>query len=85
VSQWNATEYHCSADGLRVEREARHGEGAHLGHLLLAFTQDGIDYIASIHGYTDANFDVLKRLVASLSLVPPPSHGAPNDGSIPNS
>jgi hypothetical protein len=71
VSQWNATEYRCSSNGLRVERDARHGEGAHLGHLMLAFTQDGIDYIASIHGYTDANFNVLSRFVASVVLIRP--------------
>jgi hypothetical protein len=70
VSQWNATEYRCSSDSNRVQRAARHGEGAHLSHLLLAWTQDGIDYDASIHGYTDANFNVLRRLVASLVLVP---------------
>jgi hypothetical protein len=85
VSQWNATEYRCSSDELRVEREARHGEGAHLGHLLLVWIQDGIDYIASIHGYTDANFRVLTRLLASISLVPPLSHNVPADSSIPSS
>jgi hypothetical protein len=38
VSRWTAIEYRCSKDSNRVGRQARHGEGAHLGHLLLEWS-----------------------------------------------
>jgi hypothetical protein len=50
-----------------------HGEGAHAGHLLVEWTDSGIDYIASAHGHTAANLDLLKRLVGSVRLIPPGS------------
>ena len=62
-------EYRCSNDALLVQRDARHGEGAHLGHLLLAWDQDGIDYAASAHGYTEVNLMLLRQLVGSMALV----------------
>ena len=62
-------EYRCSNDALLVQREARHGEGAQLGHLLLAWNQDGIDYTASAHGYTEVNLMLLRQLVGSMDLV----------------
>ena len=71
VSQRRVTEYRCSDDGLTVQRQARHGEGAQLGHLLLAWKQGGVDYAVSAHGYTSVNLAILKRLVASTTLVAP--------------
>jgi hypothetical protein len=71
VSQWTAIEYRCSKDNNRVERYARHGEGAHVGHLLLEWSQEGTDYIASAHGHTTANLDLLKKLISSMTLIAP--------------
>ena len=66
---WATTEYSCPADSLRVEREARHGEGAYVGHLVLSWSQNGVNYIASVHGHTTANVTFLKQLVTSVTLV----------------
>jgi hypothetical protein len=71
AGRWTANEYSCSSDTLAVQREARHGEGAYLGHLLFAWSQDGIDYIASAHGHTIVNRDLLVQLVGSMTLIPP--------------
>jgi hypothetical protein len=71
VDHWTASEYNCPSDSLTVQREAMHGEGAHAGHLLLLWHRDGVDYIASAHGHTTTNLDLLKRLVSSMTLIPP--------------
>ena len=71
VGQRTLTKYRCPNDSLRIQREAMHGEGAHVGHLLVEWTEAGIDYIASAHGNTTANLDLLKRLVGSVQLVAP--------------
>ena len=71
AGSWTTTEYRCPNDSFAVQREARHGEGAHAGHLLLEWSRDGIDYIASAHGHTTVNLDLLKRLVGSMTLIPP--------------
>jgi hypothetical protein len=73
VSHWTTTEYRCPSDSLRVQREAMHGEGAQVGHLVLTWRQDGIDYTASAHGHTTTNLNLLKRLVESISLTAPES------------
>jgi hypothetical protein len=69
ISQRRITEYRCSDDALTVQRQARHGEGAHLGHLLLEWKQGGVDYVVSAHGYSSVNLALLRRLVASMTLV----------------
>ena len=66
-----ATEYRCTNDTLRVQRDARHGEGAYVGHLLLTWRQDGIDYTVSAHGHTAVNLALVKRLAGSLDLLAP--------------
>ena len=73
VSQWTAIEYRCPKDSNRVQRQARHGEGSHAGHLLLEWSQQGTDYIASAHGHTTANLDLLKQLISSMTLIAPGS------------
>jgi hypothetical protein len=73
VGRWTASEWRCPNDSVLVQREAMHGEGAHVGHLLLEWSQDGIDYVASAHGPTAANLDLLRRLVASMTLISPGS------------
>jgi hypothetical protein len=71
VHRWTVAQYNCPEDSAVVEREAMHGEGAYTGHLLFAWTQNGIDYIASAHGHTAVNRQLLRQLVESMSLVPP--------------
>ena len=71
VGPWTATEYTCPNNSVIVQREAMHGEGAHAGHLLLEWNQDGIDYLASAHGHTATNLALLKQLVSSMTLIPP--------------
>ncbi len=67
--------FSCPNDSLQVEREARHGEGAYVGHLALVWDSHGIRYIASAHGHTTANLIMLKRFVRSTVLVQPPASG----------
>ena len=71
AGQWNTTAYDGSNDSLTVQRTATHGEGAYLGHALLNWNQDGIDYIASAHGQTAVNRALLVGLVQSMTLTPP--------------
>ena len=65
------TEYSCTNDSLRVQRDARHGEGAYVGHLLLSWSANGIDYAVSAHGHTQANLALVKRLAASITFTAP--------------
>lgn len=65
------TEYRCTNDSLRVERDARHGEGAYVGHLLLVWSANGIDCAVSAHGHTKANLTLLKRFAASVKSTAP--------------
>jgi hypothetical protein len=71
AGRWNTIAYRCSNDSLAVQRAATHGEGAYQGHTLLTWDQGGIDYIASAHGQTAPNRDLLVRLVQSMTLIPP--------------
>jgi hypothetical protein len=65
------TEFNCPEDSVIVQREARHGEGAHAGHLLFEWNLDGIDYLASAHGHTSVNRELLKNVVTSVVLARP--------------
>jgi hypothetical protein len=71
VGLWTATAFTCPNDSVIVQREARHGEGAHAGHLLFEWHQGGIDYIASAHGHTAVNRELLRQVVTSITLIPP--------------
>jgi hypothetical protein len=71
VGLWTATEFTCPNDSVTVQREARHGEGTYAGHLLLEWNQSGVDYIASAHGHTTVNRELLRQLVTSMNLIPP--------------
>ena len=44
IGQRTFAEFSCPNDSLRVQREAMHGEGANAGHLLVEWTEAGIDY-----------------------------------------
>ena len=65
--------YECPARSERLQREIMHGEGAHVDHLLFAWTRHGIDYVVSAHGHTNANRELLTRIVRSIELVEPSS------------
>ena len=69
LPQHTATEYRCTNNTLRVQRDAEHGEGAYVGHVLLAWTQDGIDYSVSAHGHTAVNLALVERIAGSVELV----------------
>lgn len=71
ISDQMVTEYSCTNDSLRVQRDAQHGEGAYVGHLLLAWSANGIDYAVSAHGHTRANLALVKRLAASIAFTAP--------------
>ena len=71
VGSWMTKEYVCPNDSLRVEREAQHGEGAYVGHLVLDWQVSGTQYIISAHGHTTANLALLKRLGGSIEMTAP--------------
>ena len=73
VGRWTVTEFNCPEDSVIVQREAMHGEGAHAGHLLFEWNEDGVDYLASAHGHTSVNRDLLRNVVRSMELVQPSS------------
>jgi hypothetical protein len=63
----------CPGASIRAEREIQHGEGAHTGHLLLAWTEGDIDYAVSAHGHTRVNRRMLRAVTASIAFVAPES------------
>ena len=63
-----AIEYRCPPDSPRIERLAQHGEGAYAGHTTLAWSQDGIDYLVSSHGYSTASRMLAEDLARSITL-----------------
>ena len=73
IKGWRTILYVCPRDSPYIERVARHGEGANVGHVLLDWRVNGVEYIASAHGHTTANVALLRRLVGSLTLVQSPS------------
>jgi hypothetical protein len=71
IRSWRTTLYVCPRDSTYIQRVAVHGEGANVGHVLLDWKANGVEYTASVHGHTTANVDLLGRLVRSVVLVPP--------------
>jgi hypothetical protein len=71
VRSWRTILYICPNDSPYIERVARHGEGSSVGHIILEWRKDGVDYIASAHGHTTANLYLLRQLVGSATLVQP--------------
>ncbi len=71
ISDRTITEYSCTNDSLRIQRNARHGEGAYVGHVLLAWSANGIDYAVSARGHTQANLALVKRLASSITFTAP--------------
>jgi hypothetical protein len=71
VRSWRATIFLCPNDSPYIERVARHGEGANVGHVLLDWRVGGADYIASAHGHSTSNLSLLRDLADSMTLVQP--------------
>jgi hypothetical protein len=71
VGLWRAALYLCPNDNPYIERVARHGEAANVGHILIEWRVAGVDYLASAHGHTTANLTLLRQLVGSVALVSP--------------
>lgn len=66
---WHVRLFECPGPSLRAEREIRHGEGAHVHHVLAQWWSGGISYVASAHGHTHTNRDLLMTMVRSIRLV----------------
>ena len=73
VKVWRSILYVCPNDSPYIERVARHGEGANVGHVVLEWKSKGVDYVASAHGHTTTNVTLLRQLVGSIELVQPGS------------
>jgi hypothetical protein len=73
IKAWKTTLFVCPKDSTYIERVARHGEGANVGHVLLDWRVNGVEYVASAHGHTTANVSLLKRIAGSVILVQPMS------------
>jgi hypothetical protein len=69
IGDSTAIEYRCSRNELRTQRLSRYGEGTFLGHVLLEWTSNGIDYVVSSHGYGQASRVLMEGLAKSTSLV----------------
>ena len=48
-----------------------HGEGAHTGHVLGYWDENGIRYVVSIHGATEPNQEFLQQIIASIEIIEP--------------
>jgi hypothetical protein len=72
IERWRTILYVCPMDSSYIERVARHGEGATVGHVLLDWRVNGVEYVASAHGQTTANITLLRRLVGSVTLLQSP-------------
>jgi hypothetical protein len=71
IKGWRTTLYICPNDSSYIERVARHGEGANVGHVLMEWKSMGVDYLASVHGHITTNVRLLRQLVASMIVVQP--------------
>jgi hypothetical protein len=72
IKRWRTILYVCPMDSSYIEPVARHGEGANVGHVLLDWRVNGVEYVASAHGHTTANGALLRRLVGSVTLLQSP-------------
>jgi hypothetical protein len=61
----------CPPDSPQARANIRHGEGAHIEHLLAYWDSHGVRYVVSVHGTTVANRPLLEKLVSSIELVGP--------------
>jgi hypothetical protein len=61
----------CPPDSPQARANIRHGEGAHIEHLLAYWDSHGIRYVASVHRTTAGDRALLERLVSSIELIGP--------------
>ncbi len=62
----------CPPDSPQARANIRHGEGAHVEHLLAYWDSHGIRYVVSVHRTTAGDRPLLlERLVSSIELIGP--------------
>ncbi len=61
----------CPPDSPQARANIRHGEGAHIEHLLAYWDSHGIRYVVSVHRTTADDGRLLERLVSSIELIGP--------------
>jgi hypothetical protein len=61
----------CPPDSPQARANIRHGEGAHIQHLLAYWDNHGIRYVVSVHRTTAGDRPLLERLVSSIELIGP--------------
>jgi hypothetical protein len=61
----------CPPDSPQARANIRHGEGAHIEHVLAYWDNHGIRYAVSVHRTTAGDGRLLERLVSSIELVGP--------------
>ena len=66
-----ATVLHCPDATAESQANTRHGEGAHAGHLLAYWDQDGVRYVVSVHGTSSAAERLLSQLAQNIDVVDP--------------
>jgi hypothetical protein len=61
----------CPPDSPQARATIRHGEGAHVEHLLAYWDSQGIRYVVSVHRTTAGDGRLLKRLISAIELIGP--------------
>ena len=61
----------CPPDSPQARANIRHGEGAHIEHLLAYWDSHGIRYVVSVHRTSAGDRPLLERLVSSIELIGP--------------
>jgi hypothetical protein len=61
----------CPPDSPQAQANIRHGEGAHIEHLLAYWDSDGVRYVVSVHGTTVGNRALLEHLISSIEIIRP--------------
>jgi hypothetical protein len=56
---------------MQARANIRHGEGAHVEHLLAYWDSHGIRYVVSVHRTVAGDRPLLERLVSSIELIGP--------------
>jgi hypothetical protein len=61
----------CPPDSPQAQANIRHGEGAHIEHLLAYWDADGVRYVVSVHRTAVGTRVLLEHLVSTIELVGP--------------
>jgi hypothetical protein len=62
---------HCPPRTPEIEPQIMHGEGAHVEHVLGYWDENGVRYVVSVHGVTEASMGLLQHVIASIEIVEP--------------